>query len=360
MLHRLSIRSILGGIIIAMGALIILLAGFNLQSAWQRNRAAQRVVALATIDGDVFNALTTMRIERAGVLGTLSSAAAADASIISRTADFRAQSEASYGKATARLAEMQTAIPELTGNFDRLRSAHDAMTTLRPLTDAMIRQEKPARNVEAMRSAPVISQAYGDALSAMGDQLEAAMKLVNPAIDQLVALKQSAWVVRLYSGSLSLRIEAGAAVRRPLQSAELLAIAEDRGQLKLAWSEVARIAARPEIPESVVKAVALAGAMFPAVFLAQEDEIVQGLADHPDQPVLPFADLQNRNAREFGLVGDVANIALRETGELAQRQAAEAQSVLWFSVVMLLLALGLSLRAVTLSPSAGSVRRSVP
>lgn len=66
MLHRLSIRSILGGIIIAMGALIILLAGFNLQSAWQRNRAAQRVVALATIDGDVFNALTTMRIERAG------------------------------------------------------------------------------------------------------------------------------------------------------------------------------------------------------------------------------------------------------------------------------------------------------
>jgi methyl-accepting chemotaxis protein len=342
MLHRLSIRSILGGIIVAMGVLIILLAGFNLQSAYQRNRAAQRVVALARIDGHVFNAMTMMRVERGTILGTLSGASAATAATTDLIANFRAQSEASFGKAVAMLAESDKAIPELAGLAARMRSAHDAMAALRLQTDAALRQDKPARDAEVMRAAPVTSQAYQDALVAMGDQLEASMKLVNAAIDQLVALKQSAWIVRLYSGSLSIRIETAAAVRRPLETAELVAAAEDRGRMKMAWSELATIAARQEIPASVVTAVTSAPAMFPAAFLAQEDEIVQALADHPDKLALSFPELQRRNVAEFGLVGEVASLALRETGTLAERQAAEAQSVLLSSIVILLLAIGLT------------------
>jgi hypothetical protein len=135
--RRLSIRSILGGIVVAMGVLIILLAGFNLQSAIRRNRAAQRVVALATIDGQVLNALATMRVERATILGTLSGATQAEAPTIARIADFRAQSEASYGQAAALLADADTALRELTATFSRVRSAHDAMTALRSKADAM-------------------------------------------------------------------------------------------------------------------------------------------------------------------------------------------------------------------------------
>ena len=61
MLRRLSIRAVLGTIVTLMGALLILMAGFSMQSAFQRNRAAHRVLALATIDGHVFDALLTFR-----------------------------------------------------------------------------------------------------------------------------------------------------------------------------------------------------------------------------------------------------------------------------------------------------------
>lgn len=342
MFRRRSIRSILCGVIVAMGALIILLAGFNLRAALQRNGAAQHVVALATIDGQVFNAMVIMRVERATFLGALSTSSPADAATIARIADFRAQTEASYGKAIELLADAVVANPDLASTITRLRVAHEEMTTVRSQVDAMIRQEKSARSTDLLRSVPTSSLVYQDAIAAMGDRLEAAMKLVSPEIDQLVALKRSAWSVRLFSGVMSVRIEAAAAASRPLRTAELLAAAEDRGRLALAWSELSELAARPEIPPDVVKSMGLAGAVFPAVFLAQEDEIVAGLAEHPDKPVLPFAELQRRNAGEFGLVADVANLALRETADLAGRQAAAARLALLISVIVLLLAFGLT------------------
>jgi len=49
----------------------------------------------------------------------------------------------------------------------------------------------------------------------MGDQLESAMKLVSPKVDQLMAIKRSAWTSRLYSGGMAVRTGAAVAAGRP-------------------------------------------------------------------------------------------------------------------------------------------------
>jgi hypothetical protein len=86
MMRHLSLRSTLAATITAMGALIILLAGLGLKSAIPRNRAAQRVVTLATVDGHIFDALAGMRIERGTTLGALANAAPGDSAAMRRAA----------------------------------------------------------------------------------------------------------------------------------------------------------------------------------------------------------------------------------------------------------------------------------
>jgi len=342
MLHRLSIRAILGGTIIAMGALIIVMAGTNLNASTGHYRAVIRVVDLATIDGDIFNAMSTMRIERAAIVGALPAKIVAEPEAIARIAQFRERSEASYTHAAALLGPVAATDSELAATFARLRDAHDAMAALRSRADTMIGQDLARRDPEVIRSAPAVSQAYQDALVAVGDRLEATMKLVSPAIDELVAIKRAAWTARMTGGSLGIRVDGFAATARALPQTDLLANAADRGAILLSWSELAELTARPEVPSAVADAMRRAASMFPSTFLAGEDQAIRDLAEHPDRLSVPFAEMQQHNADTFGAVADVATIALRETADLAARQAGDARGELVASIMAALLALGLT------------------
>jgi methyl-accepting chemotaxis protein len=340
--RRLSIRAVLGGIILAMGALLIVLAGLSLQTAIQHNRAAQGVGALATLDGHVFDALLAMRTERGTMQGALLAAGPAAAASVARIADFRAQSEAGYSLAANGLSEAAAATPALDRAIAQLHTARDAMANLRTHADTMILQDRGARDPAVVQSAAAVLQAYQDALVAVGDQLESAIKLVSPAVDQLMAIKQMSWAARLYSGGLALRMETAVAAGRPWQLADYVGGAEDRGRMGLAWLKMSEITGRPEIPHAVKEAVARAGEVFPTGFENQIAEAVKGI-EHPGPSVLPLTEWQTRDGIAFGLLNDVGRVTLREVGILAGSQASAAQRLLMLSIGTLVAALGLTL-----------------
>jgi len=323
-----------------MGAMLIVMAGFDLRSAILRNNAMQRVAALAAIDGDLFEATVTMRIERGTMLTALATDGSADAETTARIIDNRSRSEASYGRAAPLLNNVATVVPELASVIARALTAHEAMTTLRSQADSMIHQEKSARDAAVVRSAAATSQAYQDALVAMGDQLEGAMKLVSPHIDQLVALKRAAWGVRLQGGSLAQRTLDAVAIGQPWPLPTVVAAAEDRGRMGLAWAAVTEIAARPEIPRPVTEAVARAAEVFPTTFAAEIAETMKNVVSDSGAPAA--AAMQKRVTAEYERVNDVARFSLREIANLAASQADESQRLLVLSIIALLLAVTLT------------------
>jgi methyl-accepting chemotaxis protein len=138
-------------------------------------------------------------------------------------------------------------------------------------------------------------------------------------------------------------LDKAVAGQRSWQMSDVVTGAEFSGRMALAWSGVATIAARPEVPQQVKAAVTQASAVFPSVFAAQVAAVAAGLAEHPDKPLLPLADLQKRAIAEFALQNDVALLTLHEVIALAASQATEAQHLLALSVAVLVLALGLTL-----------------
>lgn len=343
MLHRLSIRSILGSTIVVMGALIILLAGFNLWSAIGRYRAAERVVSFIALDDHVFGAMVGMRTERGTIVSALAAAGAADTASIARMTENRDQSEASFALAAPRLDDIAAISPQWATSIARLRTARAAMITLRSHVDMMLRQDMPARDAAVARSAAAISLTWQDALNAVNDQLENATKLFNPAVDQLVALKRSAWAVRLYGGSLALHTLTAAISGHPWAPPESVAAAADRGRMELAWSEMTQIAARPEMPTQLTQAMARASEVFPAAFNEKSAEAVKTIADHPGQPLVAFLALQGYFSDAYDRVNSVARLALAEATVLAASQAAWSRWMLLLSALEMLVALSLTI-----------------
>ena len=343
MLHRLSIRAILGSTIVVMGALIILLAGVNLWSAIGRHRAAERVVTFIQLDDHVFGAMVGMRTERGTIVSALAAAGAADAASITRMTENRDQSEASFALAAPMLDDIAAISPQWATSIARLHAARAAMVTLRSQVDIMLRQDMAARDAAVARSAAAISLAWQDALNAVNEQLENATKLFNPEVDQLVALKRSAWAVRLYGGSLALRTSTAASSGHSWAPPEIVAAATDRGRMEQAWSEMTEVAARPEMPAPLTRAMARAGEVFPAAYAAKSAEVMQAIAGHPDQPLVAFVALQHYYSDAYDRVNSVARLALAEATALAASQAARSRWMLLLSVLEMLAAVSLTI-----------------
>ncbi|MDR3536193.1 MAG: HAMP domain-containing methyl-accepting chemotaxis protein [Acetobacteraceae bacterium] len=342
-LRGFSIRALLGATVVAMGALLIVVVGLNLRSAVERSFAASRAVALTAIDVHLFDAMAGLRLERGAILAVLNGAGTANTFATARMASTRNLTESGYSQAEPLLGGMAASSPELAGMIARLRDTHEAMATLRSQADTMAHQEKSARDAAVMQSAPAVSLRYLDALVAVVDRLEGDMKLVSPGIAELVALKRAAWAVRLYSGSLALRTTTEMAAGHPWDLADIIAGAEDRGRMSLAWSEVAEIAARPEISPALAAAAQQAGEVYPAAFATLVDDAVKTIAANAAAPGAAVADIQTRTQVYYDKINDVSHHALSEVTGLAASQASDAEGMLVLNVVTLLLALGLTL-----------------
>jgi methyl-accepting chemotaxis protein len=324
MRQNLSIRTVLVGIIAAMGLLTIALAGVDLMAAIGHSRTAGRIVTLATIDGDTFDAMSIMRTERALTLGALPGKNAIDPGLLARIQSLRSTSEASYERAIGRLTGAASSDTDLANLATRVRDAHAAMAEVRSQSDAMLPRELASRDPDLAHRVPSISAAYQAALVELGDGIEARMKLFDPTIDELVAIKRSAWAARSAGGVMTVRLEGAAAASRSLTREELLLTAQDRGATLAAWSETADMTARPEVPSVVTDAVGRAKLVFPGPFLARLDQTIQDLDAHPDRLTVSFDQLQDMNGKDFATVAAISTAAMHEAANFADRQAGEA------------------------------------
>jgi hypothetical protein len=254
LLANLSIRSVLGLIIGFLGILLVGLSGIGGLGAIERNSTAKRVERLAGTSKQLFAILLGFRLERGAAISALMADVPIGAAAQAQIHNNRLASEVAYRQVQERLAD--TPNPKLASLMANLISTHDRLAPLRFESDSAVHQPKAAREGTIASEYGEATQAYLDAILNLTAELEAALKLSDPIVDQLISVKQSAWEVRNVEGLVLLRVEHAVAAGKPWTLTDIVGAAEDTGRAALAWSQVLKAATRPDAPLAIVDAVA--------------------------------------------------------------------------------------------------------
>jgi methyl-accepting chemotaxis protein len=331
----LTIRTLLRVLLGAMLTVLIAALAIPAWSAIGQLRDATRIVANARAGQSVFIALQYLRPERGSVQVALTAAAPAEPALMASLATRRAKAAAAFEAmrracVAARCVEDDPQLAVFNGSIERLNAA-------RRDTDA-------AMGLSLTMRAAGISAEWATAttdilarLDRMTSTLTERMRLVDPTIDELMAVKQAGWLVRDSAG-LERNLYSDSVIDKTLPVARQLAMASFRGKITAGWSLLRELTGRPGAPPAVVAAVQGAAADYFGSFDKARTALYDALLSGPP-PQLSLAQwLQRSNAALDSLIL-VPNAALAEAQTYAERRATEAARRLWLQVG--LLAIGL-------------------
>ncbi|MDR3517807.1 MAG: methyl-accepting chemotaxis protein [Azospirillaceae bacterium] len=336
---RITIRTTLSLLLGLMGTLLVVVSLLVLGQMVQNWRSAERVTALATVSRDLFSTLIGMRIERGSETTAVLSEAAADDVTLNRIAENRKISEDGYAKSTTALDSLD--IPGLAPVVERLKATHDAVAAIRTKVDAEIGKPKTARPPELARDLPTVLGAYFSAITTTSDLLEATLKLNDPVVDQILAVKQSAWAIRDFGGMIAVRIESAAAAGRSWTQSEILAAAQDAGRAAYAWKLISDAAARADTPTALVTAINDTRQYFVGPMTDERQALIETLSSNGTIS-MPMSELQKRDTAELSFSVGVVRTALAEMIIHAEQQQAQALKILTGSMILLIVAISLT------------------
>jgi methyl-accepting chemotaxis protein len=251
MLNRLSISVLLKSVIAIFGAIVVIMLALNARQSWTRLQTANRISQVANISSYMFTAMNSLRVDRSSTLRGL---------MLDKVPT----------KVDPLIAAMRAAdMPALNGLVTALGDAdfpgHDAAaaefaTKVKQLADLQ-QQTEPYFSKPKAERPPNLAPDYGkaadavmDALTSWGDKLINMISLQDPYVDQLLEIKQLAWIVRNMGGEASVVIS-NALAGQPLPPDTLTTYAANVAKLDLAWSAINDIASRMPMPPSFAAAI---------------------------------------------------------------------------------------------------------
>ena len=337
---RLSIRATLGWVI---GPLCLLLVGLSANALWNAEKGrtgALRLRSLAQTSHYLFDSLIASRTERGNSIaafhGAEPTSAEADQSIVQRASE----ADRAYAEAARRLAAFDQ--PAWSSLLTNLRSKREAVLAMRPKATQTLHQPAAERDPAFVSDFTKTAQSYLDALTAVGDQVEASLKLVDPAVDQSLSIKRAAWVVRLNLGNNALGTHSMLAAGKQATTNDLIMWAQNQARAEAAWAIVKEAAARGEASKALVDAVAAADANFTGPIPVERQNVRAKLAAG-EKMAMPLSQWQKQDLAAVDAVSVAADVALDQMVDQAGARADAAQQAEIVQAAILLGALLMSL-----------------
>src|SRR5713101_8097522 len=210
MLNRLTISALLKSVIAVMAACVVAFLITTAWDSWGRLQSAGRMSVIAEVSENAFKAMHNLRTDRANTTQTLNGEAVIDSTTEKAIRDYRdtenpAMKSAADLSAAVDFADKTTLLPNLIRQMEALKALQAESW------DAMSKPKASRR--------PALAKEYAEAASALlqtldklSTQLAAAVAHTDPVIDQLLAIKQLAWLVRDTGGQAALLLSNGLAV----------------------------------------------------------------------------------------------------------------------------------------------------
>ena len=345
MLNRLTVSTLLKAVILTTAFCVVVGFSLNAWEAWGRLQITGRISVITDASANMFKAMHSLRTDRSTTNRLLNGAAPLDSEIEKylrnvRDTEMPAMSNALVLLGKIEFAQQATLVPE----FDRLFKALTAQQ--KEFWEAMA-QPTGERRTTLAKAYMTTTQGLLTTLDKLSGMLAANVNHQDAAIDQLLSIKQIAWLLRNTAGEASLLVSNGLGAGK-LSPETRLAYAKHVGGTDVAWTALELTAAGMQLPPALSTAMAAnKKAYFEPEYLALRDRLLTALITG-EKPELTANAWTPITVGRLSAAVTVAEAALDAAREHTVTQYSAAMRSLVLQLVLVAAALALAFGAMML------------
>jgi methyl-accepting chemotaxis protein len=339
MLNRVTISTLLKSVILVVSSLVIIGFTVNAWTSWQRLMMTDRVAMVAETSANLFKAMHNLRTDRA----TSSREISADQPMTTENGVYlRGLREAEVPALVKSLEllpaigfpQQDTLIPELDRQYRTLIAHHNEFWTEIP-------KPKASRRLALSKEFMDDCQALMDVLDKLSGILAASVNHQDATIDQLLAIKQTAWLLRNTAGEASVTAANGLTAGRISPETRQRYI-KFSGGTESVWQALQLAVAGMQLPAPLAKALAdTKTSYFDAEFLARRARAIDDLVEGRN-PEWKVEDYVQMTVSRMASAVNVAEAALAAAKDHATGQRAAALRDLLLQLGLLAIALAIT------------------
>ena len=276
MLNRLTVSTLLKAVILSTAFVVVIGFSISAWSSWGRLLQANRIVAVSAASAEVFKAMANIRADRSTSNRQLTSDVPMDKDIEKYIRDIREALMPALARAIEILPSIDMPLREaMVTDLDRFNKALLAAQK-EFWTEAA--KPKASRRLALAKEYTDAEDGLMSVLEKLSPALAASVNHQDAAIDQLLMIKQMAWLLRLNAGESSLIV--GNALGSGKIAPEVqLAYTKFVGGTDTAWSAIELAATGMQLPSALSTAMAdTKSTYFNPEYAATRDGIITAIA----------------------------------------------------------------------------------
>ncbi|MDB5602418.1 MAG: methyl-accepting chemotaxis sensory transducer [Xanthobacteraceae bacterium] len=338
MFNRLSVNALLKTVIAVLVAAVMVVLSMGALDSWTRLQSINRITGVAAASSHIFKALHNLRTDRVQTVRMMAddktSAALSAAHLANRVAVMDGLKATHALLKDADLAGRQATV-------DSLDNAIKKFTALHTETAAAAARPKAERRAGLGQEYNKESGDLLDMLDKLSSQLSRSIKLADAFVDQMMEMKQLAWVVRNAAGDASVLVSSG--LSAPLPPEPLLKYTAFVSKTETAWAALEEVAAGLVLPTAFNEAVDKTKREFFAGDYPQLRTDILKMLIAGEKPKMTPEQWTPLTVAKLSSVLGVAEIALDVAKDHAAAQRAIAQRGLWLQLGLLAAALAVAI-----------------
>jgi methyl-accepting chemotaxis protein len=342
MLNRLSVSALLKAVILTTAFCVVIGFSLNAWDSWGRLQSTNRIAVIADTSANLFKAMHSLRTDRSTTNRLLNSDQPVDSDIDKYLRGLRDTEMPAMGNALNQLASIE---------FDQQRTLVPELDRLFKLLGALqkefwneVAKPKASRRPTLAKEYLDTTQALLETLDKLSAALASNVNHQDATIDQLLAIKQIAWLLRNTAGEASLLVSNGLAAGR-LAPETRLTYVKFLGGTDIAWNALELTASGMRLPPALSAAIAAnKTAYFEPQYLALRDRLLTALIAG-EKAELTANQWSPVTVGRLAAAVNVAEAALEAAKEHAVALHSQAQSSLTLQLVLLAAALALTFGA---------------
>jgi methyl-accepting chemotaxis protein len=344
MLNRLTVSALLKIVLLATSLWVVIGISLNAWDSWGRLQAANRIAVIADTSAYMFKAMHNLRTDRSTTDRLLNADTPMDGDIEKYLRGLRDAEMPAMGRALELLPTMQfaqhaTLVPE----FDRL---FKTLTAEQKEFWDEVAKPKASRRAALPEEYQETTQGLLDTLDKLSGVLAAAVNHQDATIDQLLAIKQAAWLLRNTAGEASLIISKGLAAGRISPEIHTSYI-KFFGGTATAWNALELATGGMQLPAALSAAMtATKSGYFDPQYLELRDRLIKALVAG-EKAEMTANQWSPVTVGRMGTAVGVAEAALDAAREYSATQRSSAEHSLILQLSLLALALALTFGAMT-------------
>jgi len=251
MLNRLTISTLLQTAIALCGVAVIALLSLSLSDSWSRMREASRAESATQASADLFTALHNLRVDRANTYRDLLTDNP-KTQMLPMMQEARAAEMPALKSAVEMLRQL-----DLPGQHDMVAELAQQTAQLAALHQASVAAFAQPKSTRPAGMADAALKQYDELLALvdkLSDSLTVSMKLQDSYIDQLMELKDLAWIARNAAGESSVVIS-NTLAGKPLPSTAWDDYLGNVSKVATTWAHIEQVAKGLPLPQQYGEAV---------------------------------------------------------------------------------------------------------